>query len=56
MLRKIINLIKHVYCCFWKKRKHLKILSQNRPIDQFWSGPETSVAWLPSPPHTMHKY
>jgi hypothetical protein len=27
MLRKIINLIKQVYSCFWKKEeKHLKIL------------------------------
>jgi hypothetical protein len=28
MLWKIIILIKQVYSCFWKKRKHIKILSQ----------------------------
>jgi hypothetical protein len=35
MLRKIINLIKQIYSCFWKTRKHLKIIKPkpaHRPI------------------------
>jgi hypothetical protein len=43
MLKKIINLIKHVYSSFLKKmKKHLKSLSRKWPINWFRSGPARS--------------